>query len=146
MNRFILLIALIVSFLSALSQNQYPVTYQQLKEFEGLYEYSNHTTLRMAASTKDTTLYAIINESRYALKSFAKNIFQNSTKDKVTFFRNKAGKVNAYSIGNDTFRLITNKITFPKEMWYPRIGNTNYSYRIPPALKDGLPTGNLNNT
>jgi hypothetical protein len=38
------------------SQQQYKVTYEQLKEFEGLYEYGNHTTLKIAASPRDTSL------------------------------------------------------------------------------------------
>ena len=57
------------------SQQQYKVTYEQLKEFEGLYEYSNHTTLKIAASPKDTSLYAIINQSRYRLTPSDKDLF-----------------------------------------------------------------------
>ncbi|HTG55020.1 MAG TPA: serine hydrolase [Niabella sp.] len=145
MRKILLLLMLFTSQFS-FSQQQYKVTYEQLKEFEGLYEYSNHTTLKIAASPKDNMLYAIINESRYALTSFAKDVIHNSTKNKVTFFRNKLGKVNAYSVGKDTFNLISNKVVFPKEMWYPRISNTNYTYKQPPKLKDGLATGNLENT
>jgi hypothetical protein len=42
---------LLMSFTSqfGFSQRHYNVTYEQLKEFEGLYEYSNHTTLTIAA-------------------------------------------------------------------------------------------------
>ena len=49
------------------AQQAYKITTGQLKEFEGLYEYLDHTTLKIAASPKDTMLYAIINESRYRL-------------------------------------------------------------------------------
>jgi CubicO group peptidase (beta-lactamase class C family) len=140
----------IIAFLSILqtvfSQSKYPVTYQQLKEFEGLYEYTNQTTLKIAASPKDTLLYAIINENRYVLTPLSKDLFQNMTKDKVAFLRDKSDKVTGYSVGKDTFNLINNKVSFPKEMWFARIGNASYSYKQPPKLKDGLLTGDLNNT
>jgi hypothetical protein len=68
------------------SQGQFNVTYEQLKEFEGLYEYSNHTTLKIAASPKDTSLYAIINESRYRLTPSDKDVFLNLSKENVQIF------------------------------------------------------------
>jgi CubicO group peptidase (beta-lactamase class C family) len=143
MKRGNAIIALLLILQTVFSQSKYPVTYQQLKEFEGLYEYTNQTTLKIAASPKDTLLYAIINESRYALTPLNKDLFQNMTKDKVIFFRDKSNKITGYSVGNDTFHLLSNKVNFPKEMWFARIGNMGYSYKKPPKLKDGLLTGEL---
>jgi hypothetical protein len=57
---------------SVFAQSDY-VSYENLKDYQGLYQYSNNTTLKIAASPKDTILYAIINQSRYRLKPFAKD-------------------------------------------------------------------------
>lgn len=143
-------ITVLLLFLSiahvAFSQTKYSVTYERLKEYEGLFEYANKTTLKIAASPNDTLLYAIINEGRYPLTPVGKDLFQNMTKDNVTFFRNKSNKITSYSVGKDTFHLITNKVNFPKQMWFPRLENTSFSYKKPPKLKDGLATGNLDKT
>jgi CubicO group peptidase (beta-lactamase class C family) len=146
MKRVNAIIAFLLILQTVFPQSKYPVSYQQLKEFEGLYEYTNQTTLKIAASPKDTLLYAIINESRYALTPVGKDLFQNMTKDNVKFLRDKSNKVTSYSVANDTFNLISNKVSFPKEMWFARIGNTSYSYKQPPKLNDGLQTGGLEKT
>jgi hypothetical protein len=67
MKKVASLLLLFLPTLFTFSQHQYKVTYEQLKQFEGLYEYKNNTTLKIAASPKDTLLYAIINESKYKL-------------------------------------------------------------------------------
>ena len=58
--------------ISIFAQSDYQVSYQNLKDYQGLYQYSNNTTLKIAASPKDTILYAIINQSRYPLKPLLK--------------------------------------------------------------------------
>jgi hypothetical protein len=57
------------------SEGKYKVTYQQLKEYEGLYEYINNTTLKIAASPIDTVLLCLINESRYPLTALGNDLF-----------------------------------------------------------------------
>jgi CubicO group peptidase (beta-lactamase class C family) len=131
------------------SQTKYIVTHDQLKEYQGLYEYVNNTTLKIAASPIDTTLLCIINESRYPFTTIGKDLFLNPTKDSVLFFRNKLNKVAGYIAGKDTFNLLPKKVKFDKEMWYPRLTNSKdykYSYQQPTNDKDGLNTGNLDNS
>lgn len=135
----------------ALSKNtsKLTLTYSQLKEYEGLFEYINNSTLKIAASPKDTVLYAIINESKYSLTPFDKDVFMTMSKDKVIFFRNSKHKIAGYYTGNDTLKLLDGKIKFPKQMWYPRLSknqNDKYSYQQPKQINDGLITGNVEKT
>jgi CubicO group peptidase (beta-lactamase class C family) len=125
---------------------KYKVTYQQLKEFEGFYEYKNNTTLKIAASPIDTILLAIINESRYPLKPTDKDLFLNSGNEKIKFLRNKRKAIIGYIDGKDTFKLLDNKLKFPKEMWYPRLNvskDSKYMYKQPSNDNDGLNVENL---
>lgn len=131
------------------SQQKFKITYEQLKEYEGVYEYKNNTTLQIAASPKDTILYAIINDSKYALKPSDKDVFLNMSQETVTFLRDKSSVINGYSSDEKTFKLLNKKVVFPKEMWYPRLNVTKdykYVYQQPKKDLDGLVTGTLDNT
>jgi len=146
MQKIYLLLIFLITSIFGFSQQQYKVTYEQLKEFEGLYEYINHTTLKIAASPKDTLLFAIINESRYSLMPFEKDLFLNMSKEKVQFFRNKSNAIAGYISGKDTFRLLNKNVLFHKTIWYPRLTtskNSSYQYQQPKDLKDGLQIGNV---
>lgn len=128
------------------SQQPYKVSYEQLKEFEGLYQYSNNTTLKMAASPKDTFLYAIIDESRYKLPASGKDEFVNMSNEKVKFFRDQSNQVSGYVYNNDTFKLLKRNVSMPRSIWYPRLTtseNFRYQYKRPTAIKDGLETGHI---
>ncbi|OAQ41950.1 hypothetical protein A5893_02195 [Pedobacter psychrophilus] len=128
---------------------KYTLTYSQLKEYEGLFEYINNGTLQIAASPKDTILYAIINESKYSLTPFEKDVFTNMSKEKVTFFRNTKNKIAGYYAENDTLKLLNKNIKFPKKLWYPRPlknQNNKYSYQTPKQINDGLITANVAKT
>ncbi|MDI9312679.1 MAG: serine hydrolase [Limnohabitans sp.] len=131
------------------SQETYNITYKQLKDYEGLYEYQNNATLKIAISPKDSIMYAIINESKYKLSPVEKDLFIDMTKTKVQFFRNKKNKIAGYYYaGKDTFNLLSTKVAFPKTMWYPRYNvpkNYKYSYQQPKNDNDGLQTGNIKN-
>ena len=123
---------------------KYAITYTQLKEYEGHYEYLNNTTLKVAASPKDTLLYAIINESRYRLSAVEKDIFLDMTKNEVRFFRNRKNEIAGYYVGGDTLKLLSRKVNFPKTMWYPRLPSSeNYTYKQPENIKDGLVSGSI---
>ena len=125
------------------------LTYSQLKEYEGLFEYINNGTLKIAASPKDTILFALINESKYTLTPFDKDVFMTMSKDKVLFFRNSKHKIAGYYTGNDTLKLLDRKIKFPQKMWYPRLSKNQkekYSYQQPKQINDGLNTGNIDKT
>lgn len=128
------------------SQHYYKVTFDELKEFEGLYEYINQTSLKIAASPVDTLLYAIIDKSKYPLTPYGKDLFENRQKDKIRFFRNKSNAIAGYTIYNDTLNLISKNVFYPKEIWYPRPSTAEgfkYKYEIPKELKDGLAVGNI---
>lgn len=125
------------------------LSYQELKEYEGLYEYIHNTTLKIAASPIDTALLCIINQSRYPFTTIGKDVFLNPVKDSVVFLRNSLNKVIGYKAGKDTFRLLSKKVLFPKQMWYARpnhVKNYKYVYQQPKNDNDGLKTGNLDNT
>jgi CubicO group peptidase (beta-lactamase class C family) len=130
--------------------NTYPLSYQALKEYEGIYTYINNTTLKIAASPIDTGLICIINESRYPFTTLGKDLFLNPVKDTVVFIRNgRNNTVSGCVAGKDTFRLLSKKVKFPLKMWYPKLNapdNYQYSYRAPANDHDGLLTGNLDNT
>lgn len=146
-KKYVLLLFLLSAY-CGYSQQKFKITYEQLKEYEGIYEYQNNTTLQIAASPKDTILYAIINESKYALKPSEKDIFLNMSKEKVTFLRNNVSAITGYTSQEKTFNLISKKVIFPKEMWYPRLNSKDFKYSYQPPKKDldGLLTGTLDNT
>ncbi len=149
MKKTYLLTILIIASFFCEAQEKYKVTYAQLQEYQGLYQYLNNTTLKIAASPKDTILYAIINESKYYFIPVKKDLFLDMTKDSIQFLRNKQSKITAYRTNKGTFDLLDSRVEFPKEMWYPRLINSNgykYSYQQPTNDKDGLNTGNLDNT
>lgn len=131
------------------TEHKYTVSYADLKEYQGLYEYLNNTTLKIAASPNDTLLYAIINDSKYKLTPIRKDLFSDMTRNKILFFRNKKNKIAGFYLGNDTLNILDKNVKFPKEMWYPRPINSKasvYAYQQPNNGKDGLKTANLDNT
>jgi hypothetical protein len=137
---------LVFTFQCCLSQQPFRVTYQQLKAFEGLYEYTNHTTLKIAASPRDTLLYAIINESRYKLRPLNKDLFADMTNNEVRFLRGRSNAVTGYAVNKDTFKLLSKNVFFPAAMWYARqatVENFKYTWKQPENDKDGLPTGSI---
>lgn len=135
---------LLLSF-NVYAQSNYKTTYRQLIQYEGVYEFTNHTTLKIAASPKDTILYAIINKSSYPLKPFSDDVFLNLSKDKIQFYRNDQNTIAGYIADKDSFRLLNRNVFFPKTMWYPKL-SSNYTYRQPEKLNDGLLTGDIANS
>jgi CubicO group peptidase (beta-lactamase class C family) len=149
MKKIFLLPFLTLLLYCCTAQVKNKLAYHQLKEYEGLYQYLNNTTLKIAASPVDTSLLCIINESRYPLTSFDKDIFLDASKNKIIFCRNDHKKIVGYLKGTDTFNLLSNKVNFPTKMWYPRLPITKdyqYLYTTPTNDTDGLPTGNLDGT
>ncbi len=128
------------------SQQKKKISYTQLKEYEGVYQYPNPLKVLFAASPKDTALIAIINQSEYVLKNESPDVF-STRYDTIRFLRDAHNMPFAYFKDNDTFRLISKNVFFPETMWYPRLnGNDSYVYKIPENLHDGLTVGNINNT
>ena len=136
---------LFASFIS-FSQKQLRISYKQLREYEGVYEYAGHLQVSFAASPKDTALVAIINQSEYILKNENPDVF-STRYDTIHFLRDEHNKPAAYISKKDTFKLINNKVVFPESRWYPRLKcRDSYKYTIPGNLHDGLTVGNINHT
>jgi CubicO group peptidase (beta-lactamase class C family) len=136
--------AAIISFAQ---QPKYKLTYDQLREYEGYYPYVNGSHLTMAASPKDTVLYGILNQTRYALTPVSKDEFTNNAKLPFHFLRDSRGIITGYIFDNKTYPLISKNINIPKKMWYPRLTGNGvtypYRYQMPTDLKDGLITGDV---
>ncbi|WP_276482374.1 serine hydrolase domain-containing protein [Paraflavitalea pollutisoli] len=140
------LMLLLLAGSGALTAQQPAASYKQLKEFQGLYEYTNNSTLKIAASPKDNLLYAVIGESKYPLRHAEQDLFLDGTNNKVQFYRNKENLITGYSVRNDTFQLLDNKVSFPANIWYARPEaerKKGYKYQQPVATKDGLKTGDI---
>lgn len=149
MRKLLFLCSLLIASQGIFSQGAFQVSYEQLKEYEGLYEYLNHSTLKIAASPKDTLLYAVINESRYKLVPVGRDEFLDMSKNKVLFVRNASSALAGYMLGSDTFKLIDKNVFFPRSIWYPRLPLTTdfkYVYQQPKDLGDGLETGVIKNS
>lgn len=92
-------------------------------------------------------LYAIIDKSKYPLFPAGNDVFQNRQKDEVTFFRDKSGAIEGYVFYSDTLKLLDRNVSFPKEIWYPRLpSHAAYKYQIPEDTKDGLTVGGIANS
>lgn len=118
---------------------------KQLKDYEGLYEYQGKTTLTLQASKLDTTLYAIIDNAKYPLYYDSVDLFRNNQGDIVTFKRNIQDEVISYSVGGNSYELLSKDFDdFDME---PRADLNNdrdrYVYEAPKELNDGLKTGSV---
>ncbi len=150
MLRRIIISLLILSSKFCIGQGAYTISYERSKEFEGLYEYVNHTQLKIAASPKQDILFAIIGDAKYPLRPYSKDVFLNNSNEKVIFQRNEAGAVTGYQVGADTFKIINRDVSFPKEIWFPRMvdnfENFIYQYKEPLKRRDGIETGHISRT
>ena len=141
-KQLLLSLFILLSSFTVYAQSKYKTTYEELKQYEGIYEFLNHTTLQIAASPKDTILYAILNKSSYPLVPFADDIFLNTSKNKVQFYRNSKNTIAGYIADKDSFRLLNRNVFFPKEMWFPKL-NSTYQYQQPKKLNDRLQVGKV---
>ncbi|WP_158827257.1 serine hydrolase domain-containing protein [Mucilaginibacter lacusdianchii] len=150
MRHFTIFLLTLLSSLAALSQSKYRVSYHDLKAYEGLYEYANHSTLKIAASPKDTLLYAIINQSRYPLRPSGRDSFLNNSNELIHFLRKPDYQIWGYTADKDTFKLLSKAVLFPEKMWYPKQSTSGkpyqYRYQQPATLHDGLATGYIQNS
>lgn len=144
MKRLIAYLSVFVAVHSFGQKNK--LTYQNLAEYNGKYEYTSPSSLILSASDFDTTLYAIIDEAKYRLSYKEKDIFENNSKTQVIFQRDEHGKVISYTYEGKAFKRLTTEIEkydwFPRKELYNR--EDNYKYQIPKQLNDGLTTGDLN--
>jgi CubicO group peptidase (beta-lactamase class C family) len=146
MKGFGLIWIILYASLFSFSQQKYKPSFEQLKKYEGIYEYPNHLKVSFAASPKDTVLVAIINQSRYMLKNENPDIFYTAY-DTIRFLRDAHDLPSSYISKKDTFKLISRIVFFPETMWFPRLkGKDNYRYQIPESLHDGLTVGDIKET
>lgn len=134
---------------NAKTANKFKMSYKELRQYEGIYEYLNKAKMEIVASPIDTSLYAVISESEYKFNTIGKDFFQNSVKDSVVFIRNKANKIIGVKAGKDSFKLLSKNITYTKENWYPKLNapkNYKYVYKQPTNDNDGLVTGSIENS
>ena len=139
MKKLSLMFLFLIAALSSFSQPHYNTTYQSLKEYQGLYEFLPGTTLVMAASPKDTLLYAIIHQSKYPLRPIRKDAFLNPADKEIQFIRDASNHITGYISDKDTLKLLDRNVSPPETMWYPRL--TRKTYTRPHDEKDGLPIG-----
>jgi len=145
----ICLIVFIATTTHVAAQKSYRPSYQQLKKYEGTYEYINKSTLQIAASPIDTLLYAIIGTSKYKLRPVAANLFLNNGNQQVQFVTRGSAIIGYKQLGDKhdtTYRLLSHKVMFSDKIWTPRQFNGkkfSYRYAIPKQRNDGLLTGTI---
>jgi CubicO group peptidase (beta-lactamase class C family) len=130
------------------------VTYRELKEYEGTYEYARATGVQLVVSPKDTVLVAIIQESKYPLRYLRKDVFLNASGKEVHFLRTRGQAVTGFKEpANDAdhvFKRLSQTTTIAPASWYPRPPTPGvpfrYRYVQPEDLHDGLPVGTLEGT
>lgn len=145
LNKIWITLVLTITTTAVFAQQPYKITYQQLKEYEGVYEYGKEDRLTIAASPVDTCLVAIIKLSSYPLKPSSKDVFLNVRKNKISFLRNASNQIIGYTDGTDTNKLVNRSVSFSPKMWYPKMGadvkTYQYKYAAPANIKDGLQPG-----
>lgn len=133
-----------------LLENEIPpassISYQQLIEYEGKYEYVSGSTLTIMASPMDTTLYAIINNAKYPLFHIAVDTFSNIQDTPLIFQRNNQRKIKSYTVDEQSFELITTDIEglvmYPRKELFDN--PERYTYHTPEEMNDGLEAGHIN--
>jgi CubicO group peptidase (beta-lactamase class C family) len=146
------IILLTASTTDIVAQGSYRPSYQELKEYEGTYEYLNRSRLQIAASPIDTLLYAIIGTSRYKLRPSKPYQFLNNGNQMVQFVTKGSTIIGFKQEGDKqdtTYKLISHKVTFSEKIWTPRQLNGKkfrYQYVVPKQRNDGLTIGTIVNS
>src|SRR6185436_15781892 len=123
---------------------------EDLKEFEGRYEYLHGASIQIARSPRDGVLYAILDEAKYPLKRMSERVVADPVGSRAVFERGETGRVSGYRFHQEKatnfFRRISDA-EVPEGMWFARRspGNAPYQFTasVPPNLKDGLEVGSL---
>jgi CubicO group peptidase (beta-lactamase class C family) len=138
-------ILLIIPLLIGCSSTKEKSEYESLFDYEGKYEYVDNTTLELQASVMDTTLYAVVDNTKYPLKHIALDSFVNIANIPVVFERDKSNQIIGYKTDGQKFKLISSDIEememFPRKELFQN--PDNYVYQKPKETSDGLKTGLL---
>lgn len=145
--RTLLLLTTLLTAMNALAQQGGLSGNSLLKEYEGLYEYLDNSTLKLIVSPRDQVLYAVIKESKYPLKASTKDVFLNASGDSVFFIRDNTFTIRGYRVNDREFRYL-GKVPDEKIYWYAREPKTNKRYAfkqtLKPKLNDGIAIGSIN--
>jgi CubicO group peptidase (beta-lactamase class C family) len=145
---YVMLAQLIIVLLVAAAttvHTQTPAPPASLEDFEGLYDYRDGSTLYMVV--RGQRLFAVIGESKYALRQADRDTFLNGSGDAIPFTRDGSGRVVAFSERGDRFaRRSADVPSQVRALFIPRPRGpdgslTPYRYAAPPALADGLRAG-----
>lgn len=140
---------LIQALFSRSGLSQAPPT-EDLKQFEGRYEYLHGASIQIAGSPRDGLLYAILDDAKYPLKRLSERVFADRAGSRVVFETADTGRISGYKFHQEKatnfFRRIADA-DLPQTIWFARRspGNAPYQFKafIPPDLKDGLEVGSL---
>ncbi|HMI53293.1 MAG TPA: serine hydrolase [Candidatus Saccharimonadales bacterium] len=133
--------ALIQSTASMLAE----VPKQDLAQFEGTYHYRDGLTLFMVSN--GSQLFALIEDSKYTLRSSGNDAFLNPVGDVVPFVRDSQGHIVAFKEHGETFtRRSTTVPASARLRLQPRAATSKgkiprYRYKAPIPLADGIRIG-----
>lgn len=146
MKHYFLLAVFLFSYVGSDAQSAYKANFKELKALEGTYAYIENRTLQIAASPKDTLLYALIGTEQYKLRPYGKDVFLNNANQEVKFVR-QGGKIVGYKVKDDQpdkiYKLLSTGVTFSEKIWYARPLAEKYQYMVPKQQNDGLSPGRL---
>ena len=124
-----------------------PTPTQNLRDFEGIYDYRDDLTLFMVA--REERLFAVTDESKYPLRAAGTDTFTNGSGDAIPFVRDASGRVIAFKERGDSFARRSQYV--PPEVRSlaiprPKLPNGQlpaYRYVVPPILGDGIRAGEI---
>jgi CubicO group peptidase (beta-lactamase class C family) len=114
-----------------------------LTEYEGRYEYRDGLSVYMVA--KDGQLIAVIDQSKYRLRSDGADKFLNPAGDSIPFLRDASQQITAFQEYGETFARISSEVpALTRMLLEPRPAAADgslidYRYQPPPQLSDGIP-------
>jgi CubicO group peptidase (beta-lactamase class C family) len=133
----------------ALAQSTAPILAeapkQDLAQYEGTYHYRDGLTLFMVSN--GSQLFALIDDSKYTLRSSGIDAFLNPVGNVVPFVRDSQGHIVAFKEQGETFtRMSTSVPVFARLRLQPRATTLNgktpvYQYKAPMQLADGIRVG-----
>ena len=118
---------------------------QNLKEFEGRYEYRDGQTLFMVKNGEQ--LVAVIGDSKYVLRASSTDTFLNPPGDSIPFVRGEGGRIVAFQEYGEAFvRLSPSVPAAVRLLLQARPDGPNglpveYRYEPPPRQPDGIKIG-----
>ena len=124
--------------------------YQQLQQYDGIYEYEAESPLTIAASPRDIRLFAIIQGSNYPLRWQSPDVFLNAQDAVVEFVRDPQDRILGYRVPSQSariFKRLSTETEIGPSHWYAKpaqsIGSYLYKYAVPEHQNDGLQVAGL---